>query len=97
MSVGTISDLALYPMAMVLKAVCTVLITDFILFTVSTDQLFPLVNKKTAISSDYVTLKPTWKISSLCDSNEWSLSLRFLRSQRARVLSAEPEAMMNSE
>ena len=27
----------------------------------------------------------TWKISSLCDSNEWSLSLRFRRSHKATV------------
>ena len=39
----------------------------------------------------------TWKISSLCDSKLCSLSLRFLRSQRATVLSALPVAKMNSE
>ena len=38
----------------------------------------------------------TWKISSLCDSKEWSLSLRFLRSHNATVLSADPVARMNS-
>merc|ERR1719378_1433688 len=37
----------------------------------------------------------TWKISSLCDSK--LLSLRFLRSQSATVLSADPEARINSE
>ena len=39
----------------------------------------------------------TWKISSLWLSKLCSLSLRFLRSQRATVLSAEPVARMNSE
>lgn len=42
-------------------------------------------------------LQLTWKISSLCDSKEWSLSFKFRRSQSATVLSAEPEAKMNSE
>ena len=39
----------------------------------------------------------TWKISSVCDSKECSLSLRFLRSHSATVLSADPDARMNSE
>ena len=38
----------------------------------------------------------TWKISSLCDSKLWSLSLRLRRSQSATVLSALPVARMNS-
>ena len=39
----------------------------------------------------------TWKISSLCDSKECSFSLRLRRSHSATVLSADPEARMNSE
>jgi hypothetical protein len=44
-----------------------------------------------------IVLFCTWKISSLCDSKLCSFSLRFLKSQSATVLSAEPVARMNSE
>lgn len=39
----------------------------------------------------------TWKISSLCDSNVANLILRFLKSHKANVLSAEPVRRMYSE
>ena len=38
----------------------------------------------------------TWKISSLCATNEWSFILRLRMSHMATVLSAEPVARMYS-